>query len=752
MCLEGETIDLTKWTDRVISGRYYYEAESGNQAVSGPTAGTGGAAAAGGQLHKVVLNLDVDGWFFLNVASLTLIAANGQRTHRILRLEKAGENRWQEQVAQPLGVAPRGAPVVIITVQPGDSTQPATATLLMTARSTVLWSLTLTKRYNHFHPLDVRFDYTDEGMPIYLCAPVFGYPKQPSVSAYPPGVEKLSVDEVYARAGFGVCSGISNEPIDNVMAGDGVWTDEELHQAMEASWKPGGRDYTEAPRWAMWCLFTSEYFDSQQTPEEEQGADPSGAADPAPDPGPAVCNLSTTSVVGIMFDAEGEAQRQGAAVFLRPFEDYEVNQLGAFLEQGEDDARASEMASAERQRRQFFTLVHELGHCLNLAHSWAKSEGSPWRELVDDPEAPSFMNRPEEVTGGADSFWERFKYRFMDDELLFLRHAPDRYVKTGLAPWFDDHGLTLETCRPVRAGLSLRLVTGRPGDGFGFLEPVCLQVELRNSNAGVAVIDPAALLGGDGLTLVVKRDGRPARLLWPYLKPMYMPLLLGAGEAAFGALFVSAGIGGWLVQEPGAYTAQACMRVQGGNVLSEPLRFEVRRGAGRLEALAGDWFQPAVARALAVGGCRSPGLVAARRVFERVVDEMPDSLLAVNARYLLAGGTGRVFKRLVAEPTDRPGGRPRLRLDHLPADAALEREQMRAVLLDPRAADAMGFLVYARRVRRHVRWLKRMALAVEGDEFGLSLSLEAERRGAVEALRYLDRLLGGGGRRRPDDR
>ena len=64
------------------------------------------------------------------------------------------------------------------------------------------------------------------------------------------------------------------------------------------------------------------------------------------------------------------------------------------------------------------------------------------------------MNYPYNVAGGQTSFFPDFEYRFSDPELLFMRHAPYRFVQQGNALWFDHHGFQRQrppSRRPPRA-------------------------------------------------------------------------------------------------------------------------------------------------------------------------------------------------------------------------------------------------------------------------------------------------------------
>ena len=91
------------------------------------------------------------------------------------------------------------------------------------------------------------------------------------------------------------------------------------------------------------------------------------------------------------------------------------------------------------ERMRFWTACHEMGHAFNLAHSWQKAFGTGWIPLLNEPEVRSFMNYPFRVSGGQTSFFSDFAYRFSDQELVFMRHAPERLVQMGNASWFDHH-------------------------------------------------------------------------------------------------------------------------------------------------------------------------------------------------------------------------------------------------------------------------------------------------------------------------
>jgi hypothetical protein len=181
---------------------------------------------------------------------------------------------------------------------------------------------------------------------------------------------------------------------------------------------------------------------------------------------------------GLMFDQE----RRGAAVFYGTLRRFFADRPG------------------ELMANYVFTLVHEVGHCLNLPHAFEHSPGWPV-----DASMATFMNYPQKYTGSGviarsaftagtmtaqpdrDNylrFWSTFRYEFAPEELLMLRHgARDAVYPGGLAYWGKFSGSRL----PLQVGdladtslvLLLRLRPERPGGLFDFGEPV--HVELARS-------------------------------------------------------------------------------------------------------------------------------------------------------------------------------------------------------------------------------------------------------------------------------
>lgn len=166
----------------------------------------------------------------------------------------------------------------------------------------------------------------------------------------------LSILTSYGEAGIEFRESSAAYQITN--PGFGPWSDSELHHTMTNHFSLYGDD-SQRKVWLFAAI------------EHELGPD----------------------LYGIMFDQIGR-QRQGCATF----------HVGI----GE--------ATAEQQRLQLYTYVHELGHCFNLLHSWQKSLANP--PTVNRPDAMSWR-----FPGGPRAFWSSFGFTFDGPELRHLRHG-----------------------------------------------------------------------------------------------------------------------------------------------------------------------------------------------------------------------------------------------------------------------------------------------------------------------------------------
>ena len=406
------------------------------------------------------------------------------------------------------------------------------------------------------------------------------------------------------------------------------------------------------------------------------------------------CTTPAPGLGGIMFDDIGMAQRQGTSIF-----------SGSFIAQ----APAGEANPGPWvERMKFWTAMHEIGHSFNLAHSWQKSLGTAWVPLANEPSALSYMNYPFNYPGGLDAFFAAFDYGFSPDELLFLRHAPERLVQMGAEPWFSNHGFEQEAFDQLRAAatgpLELEVRVHRE-TSFEFLEPVVAELRLKNVSSTPMVVDANALQG-DGLAIVVAKDGGETKRWLPFARYCMAPApqVLQPGDAIYESVFLSAGTGGWLVSEPGTYTVYAVTESEAGaGALSKPLKIVVERPTGtEAERLADDVFTKEVAHTLAFGGSRV--LTGANETLQQVAEQLPESRAAVHANSVLGAPMVSDGKVLV---TDEDGN-----------------EAAEIV-----AGVTGGGTGAARRSARRLRPCRRLARAHRGDGADEALREGAGRRG-----------------------
>ena len=308
-------------------------------------------------------------------------------------------------------------------------------------------------------------------------------------------------------------------------------------------------------------------------------------------------------VLGIMYDFErydlNRRPREGVAVF------YDHPMLS--------DPRLP----ADRRDREFtYTVVHEVGHALNLLHSFDKAR----------PAALSWMNYPDLYPRGYEAgdrdgtreFWRRFEERFDDEELRHLRHASPREIRAGgfafgtyeegaSAP-FDGTAEPRRTrlgANPLRRTDSVKLTLAPVKPQYDLGEPVFLSIGLENVGGDV-VRTPDALDPSEGYVRLMLRtpDGR----VIPYRPPVRLckqaralPLHPGEKAPGFAGMPVFLSADGPTFVEPGPYDVVAELIGLDGarNVVSAPAQIFIRPPDRATQALARDlWDHADVMRAL----------------------------------------------------------------------------------------------------------------------------------------------------------
>ena len=144
---------------------------------------------------------------------------------------------------------------------------------------------------------------------------------------------------------------------------------------------------------------------------------------------------ASTGMLGVMFDVgKGETTRNGTAVFVDSHGD---------LPSWEQFDRPQSTKEAVALWNYLFTLVHEVGHTLNLPHSFFPSQ---YFNFIARPEALSFMNYPDNYQDksrakqGLRDFFTEFMFTFTREELVFIRHMSYDVVRPGMGK--DGYGMS----------------------------------------------------------------------------------------------------------------------------------------------------------------------------------------------------------------------------------------------------------------------------------------------------------------------
>ncbi len=549
------------------------------------------------RLRREELRLDVDGRTPQMTASGTISYGLSTRAHWIADLAPRGRSRWIGTIWYKDGDT-AVIPYTHVEIRAVGSFFASQRKARVKFSGGGAPTRTHLYRFKspYFHPVEFEFDTvvgTDSVTSINTC----DHPNRPDTLP----CESLNIQTVFARAGFRVTTTTPGTvPFDGPDP-NSTWSNMEMHDAMQVYWSR----FANKAQWSMWTLFAAQH---------DMG----------------------TGLGGIMFDSIGPNHRQGTAVFNDSF----ISSPPA----GESHP------AAWVARMRFWTACHEMGHSFNLAHSWQKQHppawGTPWIPTPNENEARSFMNYPYYVSGGQTAFFSDFEYRFSDSELLFMRHAPARFVQMGNADWFDNHGFEQAEVSP-EPSFRLELRANRSTPDFEFLEPVVLEMKLTNITAQHQLIDKSVLTASDRMTVIVKKDGKPARQWAPYARYCTAPdtVALLPDQSIYDSLFVGAGLNGWDLAEPGVYNLQMCLQLDDGDIVSEPLTLRVSPPqVYDEERAAQDFFSDEVGRILAFDGSRH--FKSGNRTLEDVADRFGDRKVAVHAQIALATPKAREYKLL----------------------------------------------------------------------------------------------------------
>lgn len=554
-------------------------------------------------IRREVFYLDVDGPDAQMAASGTLYQGLTQRVHWIANLRKLSRNIWYGDIWHKdgdLGLLRQTHLWIYATAGYFSYQRKMNVTFTGGGVSSRKCSYKFNSSY--FRRVEFEYDYETGVVPV-LEVDSGAHNNRPPAMAVDPN---LTIEKIFKRAGIDARRSTGS----NVIPSDGpdanqTWSDAEMHDAMQVYWSK----FANRPQWALWVLMAKRH-----------------------DMGP--------SLGGIMFDDIGPNHRQGTAIFNDSF----------IANPPPGEAQPADWI----KRMKLWTAVHEMGHAFNLAHSWQKHLGNPWINLPSEPEARSFMNYPFRVAGGEQAFFADFEYGFSNMELLFLRHAPERFVQMGNADWFDDHGFeNLSNEEHGRPEFTLKVSHNHPTAKFEFLEQVVLDISLTNVTGEPKLIPQNILTDTDNMTIILKKTGKAARQFMPFATRLESPeaRVLQAGETMTESVFVSAGRNGWDIAEPGSYSVQVSTEIAGRDLVSNIYWMQIETPHNREgERLAQDVFTEDAGRVMAFDG--SMYLAQGNEAWRQIVEKMPKSRAAVHAQKALTMPLTRNYSLLRVDAPD----------------------------------------------------------------------------------------------------
>lgn len=389
----------------------------------------------------------------------------------------------------------------------------AEATFVSADGSKTFGPYALNRKSTYFHEVEFEIDTEDDA----LAVEPYDLHTHPDRPADLPDIS-MDIQSAYAKAGIKVTYSSERNVINTVgSGGEGGWTRQELHDAMEDHWSA----FENVPQWKMWVF---------------------------------IAELAQNGYAGWLFDSTydepGGVDRQGTAVFTHA--DWLFDEAG--------DIPSANPPSAEAVERSLFaTTVHEIGHGFNLYHPFGKENATPWTPpdwadpIANDDQALTFMNYPWYASPGDSEQWfyDRFYFRFTDGENLFLRHAPSEWVQMGNEDWGINHGVA----QAGKVDNRLELLVRTRRDVFEMGEAVFVELRLKNiSNIPLPVhslLDPEFGYFAIGIT---GPDGKKLPFVpLAHADMRITPTILEPGDALYQPVYLHGGRYGFHFKKPGAY-------------------------------------------------------------------------------------------------------------------------------------------------------------------------------------------------------
>jgi hypothetical protein len=286
----------------------------------------------------------------------------------------------------------------------------------------------------------------------------------------------------------------------------------------------------------------------------------------------------------------------------------------------------------------------------------------------------------------------------------------------------------------------LRLRANRERAVFEFMEPVTLELKLTNVSSQPQLVEENLLSMTDSMTVILKKDSKPARQFVPYAQYCWQPhkRVLMPGESDYESLFVSAGLNGWDMAEPGNYTIQVALHMDGEDLVSNGLRVRVMPPPGYdEETLAQDFFSDDVGRVVAFDG--SQFLTKGNDTLREVAEKLSDRRVALHASLALGSTLKQEYRQLVEDPNEP---RKQLAIKIRPAQPEEANKLLASALTDQMAvaAESLGHIDFKWYVDRFSDWLAQQGATEEAIETQNKLYNTMSTR-EVHGRKVLDRVL-----------
>jgi hypothetical protein len=515
-----------------------------------------------------------------------------------------------------------GAPVVQVTIPRVHIFQPQAAATLQffTVTNTPGASYHCPFSSLHFRTVRIETDSTSD-----LTTTAFS---SYNTGALPSGgsPRTISVASAFGEAGIGMVPTAGNNVIDVGEAGaNAIWSNAELHASMQQHFSL----WSDLQQWCVWELVAQQH-----------------------DFG--------TGLYGIMFDQQGR-QRQGCAVFHAG--------IGG--------------TTAEQQRLQLYTYVHELGHCFNLLHSWQKSFATPPKP--DRPDSLSWMNYPWYYpNGGAPGYWSSFDFRFDDEELIHLRHGFRNDVIMGGSDFLAGSSLGREVLAdPISDESGLVLEIGTHQRSFALGEPVVLELTLRSTDTRGRRAHTWLHPNFGLVKVVIEQPGGRVCAYEPLIDHLVgeRQTMLGVDNPVRDSAYIGYGKGGFYFSQPGQYRVRAAYAaLDGSKVLSPILTIRVRYPVSADENTLADLFMGEDQGALLyLQGSDNETLRSGNAAFDEVLERFGSDPMAAYVCMIKGVNAARAFKTVGAGD-----GKPlTLRPARLEESIALLSRATESHVLDP---------------------------------------------------------------------